>query len=61
MKIEDYDLESSNMITSGLCDEDLNILSYKKINIHQNWFIWLNKQYLYLIIILFYYNLNDYL
>ncbi|CAD8058559.1 unnamed protein product [Paramecium primaurelia] len=36
MKIEDYDLESSNMITSGLCDEDLNILSYKKINIHQN-------------------------
>ncbi|CAD8070274.1 unnamed protein product [Paramecium sonneborni] len=33
MKMEEYDLESSNMITSVLCDDDLNILNYKRINI----------------------------
>ncbi|CAD8060359.1 unnamed protein product [Paramecium primaurelia] len=28
-KIEDYDIESSKIITNNLCDEDLNILSYR--------------------------------
>lgn len=31
--MEDYDIESSKMITSRLCDEDLNIISYKTIAI----------------------------
>ncbi|CAK77739.1 unnamed protein product (macronuclear) [Paramecium tetraurelia] len=33
MKMEDIEIESSILITTGLCDDDLNILNYKKINI----------------------------
>lgn len=29
--MEDYDIESSKLVTSKLCDDDLNILSYKNI------------------------------
>lgn len=32
--MEDYDVESSNMVASKLCDDDLNILSYKNICNH---------------------------
>lgn len=29
--MDDYDIESSKMIASRLCDDDLNVLSYKNI------------------------------
>lgn len=44
IKMEDYDVESSNMIASCLSDDDLNVLNYKKIKIQENWFIWLKTK-----------------
>lgn len=41
-KIEDYDIESSKIITNNLCDEDLNILSYR-INKDKWMFIYINQ------------------
>lgn len=43
-KIEDYDIESSKIITNNLCDEDLNILSYR-LN-KDKWFLYIRLQIL---------------
>lgn len=43
--MEDYDVESSKMVISKLCDDDLNILSYKTILYQLTWFIFYLYEY----------------